>query len=452
VILAVSLLNIFENYYFDKKKEALIEEGRKLNYIVIKYLNREVTYERLRLELEAIERFLNTKIWVVDRYGFVYGVSNESEKQWIGKQINKNEVVEVLNGNIISKEGQYDEVFGTPVLTVGVPIFINGEVRTGVFMHSPIYEIKETINEVYRLILLSIVISLAVVIIPLYVISQRISKPLSEINQITKIIASGEFHKRVSVASKDEIGQLAESFNYMAEELEKIEETRKSFIANLSHELRSPLTLIRGYIKGMLDMKLTEEKKKEYLNIIYEETEKLTELINNLLDLSKMESGQYPLNIGKFNINELIRRNIIKYGTRFEQKDIQVRVNFEDDPIFVKADKDSISQVISNIIDNAVKFTNSEGKIIFKTETKEGKAYISIEDTGIGIPKNELKDIWKRFYKGDKSRSRQVKGTGLGLSIVKEIIKGHNQEIWVESEPGKGTKFTFTLETCKPSK
>lgn len=445
IILALSLMGMLENYYFTQKTQALIEEGKKLNDTVIRYLNRDVSYERLRVELEAIERFLNTKIWVVDKFGFIYGVSNRAESNWIGKQVSTNDVINVLKGQIITKRGEYDELFNSPVLTVGIPIYINGKVENGVFMHSPIYEIDKTLKEIYRIILISMIISLVITIAILYFTSQRISKPLQEINEITKIIASGEFNKRVSVNSKDEIGQLAYSFNYMANELEKLEEMRRDFIANVSHELRSPLTLIKGYIKGLMDMDLSKEKKEQYLSIIYEETEKLTELINNLLDLSKMESGQYPLNISEFEINELIRRNIIKFSGKIEEKNLNVEVLFKNDPIMVKGDKDSISQILLNIIDNAIKFMDNEDSLIIKTEVKDNKGYISIEDTGIGIPKKDLPNIWKRFYKGDKSRSRQVMGTGLGLSIVKEIIKAHGEEIWVESEVGKGTKFTFTL-------
>lgn len=445
-VLAVSMIKMFENYYFEKRSEALIAEGQKLNSTVIKYLNNQVTYERLEMEMESIERFLNAKIWIIDKMGYVYGVSSKSETKWIGRQLTEGDIVSVLKGNIIAKRGSYDTYFGSPVMTVGIPIFINGKVENGIFMHSPIYEIKETLKETYKIIVYSMLISMIIAVVLLYFISEKISRPIKEMNKITKIIASGEFDKRVTIMSRDEIGQLAVSFNNMAEELNKLEEMRKGFIADVSHELRTPLTLIKGYVKGLMDKEIAEEKRGEYLDIIYKETDRLTELINNLLDLSRMELGKSILNIEKFDINELIRRNIINYSNKLEEKEINVEANFKYDPILVMADKESISRVISNLVDNGIKFMNSGGSLFISTDVRENKAIISIRDTGVGIPEEDINNIWQRFYKGDKSRSRKVKGTGLGLAIVKEIIKNHNEQIWVKSRIGEGTEFTFTLK------
>lgn len=448
MILGFSLIKVFENYYFENRTQALIDEGQKLNSTIIDYLNNKVSYERLYITLQSIERFLNSKTWVIDKRGIIYGVSSESEERWIGKQISTNDVIEVFEGNIVTKRGEYDEVFGGSVLTVGIPIFINGKVQNAVFMHSPIYEINEALNELYKLTITTLAISLIIASLLIYYITQRITKPLTEITKITKQIASGEFHKRLDIKSSDEIGELCRSFNNMAREIEKIEQTRKGFIADVSHELRSPLTLIKGYVKGLMDTELSEDKRKKYINIIYEETDRLSELISNLLDLSRMESGKYYLELETFNINELLRRNIIKFTNRLEEKNINVDVNFSKDPLMVLGEKDSISQVVYNIIDNAVKFMNASDrrKLIIGTIVEDDKAVVYIQDTGSGIPQEEIRNIWTRFYKGDKSRSRQIKGTGLGLSIVKEIIKAHNQDIWVESQVGDGTKFTFTLE------
>lgn len=448
IILGISMFKMFENYYFEKRSETLIEEGQKLNETVIKYLKDQVTYERLKLEMESIERFLNTKIWIVDKMGYVYGVSSQSETKLIGRQLTQDDIVSVLNGNIVAKRGGYDEYFDSPVMTVGIPIIVSGEVENGVFMHSPIYEIKETLRETYKIIIYSMIISMIIAVILLYIISQRISKPIKEINEITKIIASGKFNERVEIMSRDEIGQLATSFNYMAEELDKLEEMRKGFIADVSHELRTPLTLIKGYVKGIMDVELSEERRREYLDIISKETDRLSELINNLLDLSKMESGKNLFQKEKFNINELIRRIIINYSNKLEEKNINVKTDFQEESMYVNADKDSISRVISNLVDNSIKFMDDGDSLFIVTEIKNSKALISVIDTGIGISENDLKNIWQRFYKGDKSRSKKIKGTGLGLSIVKEIIKGHNEEIWVESKIGEGTKFSFTLELC----
>jgi len=445
IILGTSMVKMFENFYFSEREEALTKEGKNLNTTIVKYLNHEVGYEKLETELESIERYLNAKVWVIDRLGYVYGTSSASERKWIGRQLTQRDIDIVLSGSIIKKRGAYDEYFESPVMTVGVPIFVNGEVVTGIFMHSPIYEIDDALRETYKIIFYSLGICLLLVTALIYIISQRISKPILEMNRITKTIASGEFNKRISINSKDEIGQLAESFNYMAQELNKLEEMRKGFVADVSHELRSPLTLIKGYVKGLMAMDLTDEKRQKYLDIIYEETDRLSELISNLLDLSRMDYGESTLNKSKFDINELIRRTIVKYSNKLEEKDIEVDASFESDPLFVIAEKESIFQVLSNIVDNSIKFMSSKDNLTIKTEIVNDKVLISIRDTGKGIAEEDIKNIWQRFYKGDKSRSRQTRGTGLGLSIVKEIIKSHNEKIWVESKVGEGTKFIFTL-------
>lgn len=231
----------------------------------------------------------------------------------------------------------------------------------------------------------------------------------------------------------------------MANALEKIEEMRRGFIANVSHELRTPMTSIRGFVEGILDGTIPEEKHRDYLNIVKEETMRLNRLTTDLLDLARMESGEMELHLISFNINELIRRSIIKMQSHIIQKNIFVQANFEKEDMFAEGDVDSIERIILNLIYNSVKFVAEGGKIILATKYYKDRILVSVEDNGIGISKEEIDLIWERFYKSDKSRGIEKKGTGLGLAIVKNIIQEHKQEIWVESELGKGTKFSFTL-------
>lgn len=244
--------------------------------------------------------------------------------------------------------------------------------------------------------------------------------------------------------SNDEIGELIASFNYMTEKLENLEMMRKSFISNVSHELRSPLTSIRGFIEGILDRTIPDEKRDFYLNLVREEVIKLNNLINQLLELSRLEWGKINLNLSTFKIYSVIAEELIKFEKRIEEKKIEVFLEVNEN-LMVKADRDLISRVVHNLLDNAIKYNKVGGKIYIYSEVENGKAYITIQDTGIGIPEKLQKLIWERFYKVDESRSLE-KGVGLGLSIVKEIIKLHKQNIWVESEEGVGTKFTFTLD------
>ncbi|NMB97685.1 MAG: cell wall metabolism sensor histidine kinase WalK [Clostridiaceae bacterium] len=319
------------------------------------------------------------------------------------------------------------------------------QVIAAVYLSTPISEVHKTRTTVYRFFIISIMVSILISTFLVYFFSRRITKPLKEIRDAAKVISAGEFDRRLSIDSQDEIGELATSFNQMAAALEKLEEMRRGFIANVSHELRTPMTSIKGFIEGILDNVIPHEKHKEYLEIVRNEVARLNRLVNDLLDLAKMESGEVKVVYSNFNINELIRRCIIKLESIITEKGLEVIANFDEDTL-VSADIDSIERVLINLMHNAVKFTPEGGIIGVNTEIKSDKVIVSIADSGIGIEKEDLDRIWERFYKVDKSRSLDTIGTGLGLSIVKNIIMEHGEEIWVESEAGKGTTFYFTLK------
>jgi signal transduction histidine kinase len=350
-----------------------------------------------------------------------------------------------------------DEVFeknGNSWVTVEMPIQVihsNGKQETiaAVYLHTPVPEIQRLRTSVFKLFVISGGVALFLAIILVYIFSIRFTRPLKQINQAAKIIAGGEFKNRLAVKSNDEIGQLADSFNQMVDDLQKLEEMRRGFIANVSHELRTPMTSIRGFIEGILDGTIPPEKQNDYLIIVRDETQRLNRLVNDLLDLAKMEGGEMTLSIKPLDINELIRLCVIKLETLITSKNLEIEANFEQDNMLVLGDKDSIERVIINLLHNAVKFSGENGKIILETLKSKDKVLVSVKDNGIGIDKNEQKRVWDRFYKSDKSRGNDKTGTGLGLAIVKNIITEHKQNIWIESEIGKGTKFIFTLEYFK---
>lgn len=446
LILGLLFSQLFSNYYFDRYERRLLEEGDKINDLVIDYLNGYINRERLNLELQSVERFLNTRIWVIDQRGIIYGVSSE-EKKWIGKQITTKDILRVLEGQIIVKKGIYEEVGKTPMVTVGMPILINGRVDNAIIMHAPLYEITKAIQEVHRIIWTAMAISFMISFIILYMVSKKVAAPIREMGQVAQRIADGDFSQRVKVYTKaeDEIVKVTKTFNGMADRLEKIEENRRSFIAAVAHELRSPLTLIKGFVQGMVDGTVEKEDQDKYLNIILRETKRLTQLIANLLDLQKMESDQYPIYPQKFGINELIIRTLIKYEEEIEKKGVQVNLHLTQDEMMVWADKDAYEQVIINLLENAMKFMKEKGNLQITSEYKNNKVWVKIQDNGIGIGKEEQPLIWDRFYKADKSRDRNQEGTGLGLYIVKKIIERHKEEIKVESTLGVGTTFIFSL-------
>ncbi|MCX7904950.1 MAG: HAMP domain-containing histidine kinase, partial [Caloramator sp.] len=310
---------------------------------------------------------------------------------------------------------------------------INGHIQSGVFLHTPLTEVKSTLKTVYFVIWMSAFLAIFISAIIIYYFSDRILiKPLNEINNTAKSIAKGEFNKRVEIESHDEIGDLADSFNYMADSLQNLENMRRSFIANISHELRSPMTSINGFITGIIDGTIPNEKWVYYLNIVHDEIKRLMRLINDILDLARLESGEFSINIGVFDLNELIRQRIIKFEEKINKKNINVNVKLIEKRLKVKGDRDRVDQVLTNLIDNAIKFVNDGGVIEIKTEIKDKKILVHIYNNGPAIPKEEIKYIWERFHKVDKARQKGG-GTGLGLSIVRQIINQHGETIWVES-------------------
>jgi len=346
--------------------------------------------------------------------------------------------------------------FGYSWLTVAKPLRytdINGNTSIvgAVYFHTPVPEVQKARIQVIKFFLIAVAVSALVSTILAYFFSLRITKPLKQIRDAARIIAGGEFQKRLNIKTKDEVGQLAASFNQMAFELEHLEEMRRGFIANVSHELRTPMTSIRGFIEGILDGTIPPEKQKDYLEIVRDETLRLNRLVNDLLDLAKMQSGDIKLTFKSFNVNELVRRSIIKLENQIVKKNLEIHADFETEDMMAYADPDAIERVMINLLHNAVKFTGENGRINIRVYRQKDKIYVSIQDNGIGIAREELELIWERFYKSDKSRGMDKTGTGLGLAIIKNIINGHKQDIWVESEIGKGTKFTFTLEKSRNS-
>lgn len=444
-LVAVFLSYRFTNYFYSQRETELVREGTNLNNVnnvVNDYLSNDENTDQLQAELTALDKMINARIEIIDKYGFDKGYSGtESFKE----QLKGSDIDEVLSGKTIRKIGNFEEHFTSPVMTVGVPVKTSDGVVIGcVFLHSPISEIKSSIKWVLVVIWVSALLAILISAFIIYYFSERILiKPLGTINQTAKSISIGEFDRRVDIKSDDEIGDLAVSFNYMADSLQGLENMRKNFIANVSHELRSPMTSINGFISGIIDGTIPEEKWLHYLNIVHDEIKRLIRLINDILDLASLESGEFSLHVGTFDINELIRQRVIKFEDKINRKQVNMDVVLVGSKIKVKGDRDRIDQVITNLIDNAIKFVPVGGIIEITSVLKEDRILISVFNNGSGIPEDEIKYIWDRFHKADKARSKGG-GTGLGLSIARQIVTQHKQNIWVDSGDD-WTKFTFTL-------
>lgn len=293
--------------------------------------------------------------------------------------------------------------------------------------------------------------TLAYILLTHYLIDAKISSCTQMLDDMVK---NKNYSQKSADNSIDNVAsELSAAVNSTSDEYMRLEQVRKTFVANASHELRTPLTSVQGFLQAVLDGTASEEDKEQYLKVALSETKRLNALINSMLDLSRLDSGKNPLVLSKFDINDVVREIAAKLEPSLIKKALQINVDFTREQCYVYADKDKIYQVIINLVDNAIKYSPSYSRIILTTSIHEGKVYVTVKDFGYGISKKDQMLIWDRFYMTDKSRTPvKTKGTGLGLSIVKKIIDEHGEVIWVESSRGAGSTFIFTLTLFDPSK
>lgn len=303
---------------------------------------------------------------------------------------------------------------------------------------------RNQLHTVVYLFVLSSIISITITGIFAYYLSKRITAPLRELNWAALHIARGKFDQRVKIKTSDELGELGETFNYMAQELAGVDQMRKDFVSNVSHDLRSPLTSIHGFVRAFLDDTIPGDRKRHYFMIMKEQTERMIKLVNDLLDMARIEAGQLEIRLVIFNLSELVRQVVARMEPEIVKKQINVELITEEaQDIYVFADPDRIDQVIVNLIQNAIQISSLDSSVEVRLE-EDLQAVVSIRDYGPGIRQEDIESIWERFYKADRARIKKT-GTGIGLSIVKHILDLHQSPIHVQSEVGKGAIFTFTL-------
>ena len=299
-----------------------------------------------------------------------------------------------------------------------------------------------TFNTNYITLVMVMLLSLS--FIALYFV--QIHKPLNGIIKATKEYGKGNLAYKIDVKNDiDEIGRLSASLNYMASKLDESDQFQQKFLSNISHDFRSPLTSIKGYLEAIADGTIPPEMAKKYIDIVLFETDRLTKLTSNILTLNELDPKTVRLELSVFDVNSIIKHTIETFEGTCKKKRIQFQLTFSAETCSVKANKSKIGQVIYNLVDNAIKFSHENSVIYISVREKGEKAYISVKDNGSGISKESLDKIWDRFYKSDASRGRDKKGSGLGLSITKEILQAHNETIDVVSTIGVGTEFIFTL-------
>ncbi len=398
----------------------------------------------LLAELKIIAKYSNTRIVILNGN---YCIIADTDKDI--NDMNKSYIYDfnpLQSKNIIYQTGTFHNYMDEDVISVKSVINYGFNVQGYVTVHCKVSDIAREANERNVVCYITYICIFFISFIIFFIYIWDVKKPIKNILKVTREYEKGNFKQQIKVQDpEDEIGQLAASINYVANEIGEIEEFQKQFIANVSHDFRSPLTSIKGYAQAMKDGVIPVEMQEKYFDIVISETERLEKLTKSTLSLNNISKKGVYINRTDFDINKIIKQTIATFEGICKGRKIIFELTFASKEEFVRGDVDKIGQVIYNLVDNAIKFSDNDSKIFISVTERGNQAFISVKDNGIGIPKESLSKIWDRFYKSDLSRGKDKKGTGLGLCIVKEIIQAHNSNIDVISTVGVGTEFVFSL-------
>lgn len=436
------------NYYSDR---LYLQANEIANEYALDYLA-ESKLRRIELEMKSLSTFNDTRIMFITPSGDVILDTNNSSTD----KSNEDRILFSINdfdyGDLKGKHDilwDFYGLFSEPALSVFSPISNSFEIKGYVVINIPESAIVERVYDTFNTnyLTLAIVLILSSAFLVLYFF--QVHRPIKEITRATNEYSKGNLSYHVKPMHNDEIGRLGMSLDYMASQLNESDKFQQKFLSNISHDFRSPLTSIKGYLEAIQDGTIPPEMLDKYIGIMLFEAERLTKLTSNILTLNELDPKSVRLDISTFDLNSIIRHTVETFEGTCKKKGIKFNITYANSVQNVKADKGRIQQVIYNLIDNAIKFSKENSYIYITVKEKGEKAQISIKDTGCGIAKEDIDKIWDRFYKSDSSRGRDKKGSGLGLSITKEVIQAHGENIDVVSTVGVGTEFIFTLELAK---
>ncbi len=401
------------------------------------------TLSTIQSHLSALDVYLDAQIWLISRKGELILDSAKSDSLAERKEISG--FHSVLPGGKYYMVGDFFGMFQEKELSVLIPVSHNYHVRGYIAIHTPMSSIIQQKEDFLLPFYLTLLMFMFLGFVFAAANWMLVYRPLRKLQRASNAYAAGNFGSPIAMDRDDELGILSHTMDYMAQALKESDEDQRKLISNISHDFRSPLTSIKGYIEAMLDGTIPVEIQEKYLHIVLRETERLTKLTSGLLTLNSMDPKLNRLDKTNFDINGVIKNTAASFEGTCTARRITIDLLFSDPASYVCADVGKIQQVLYNLIDNAIKFSDENSVITVETTAKYEKIFVSVRDTGIGIPKDSLKKIWERFYKTDLSRGKDKKGTGLGLSIVKEIIQLHDENINVISTEGVGTEFIFSL-------
>lgn len=439
LVTAFVLLATLESALLQKQAENDVRDElyKDASYVAMAYRENSVAVNREFLS--TVAQVSGAEVWIMNLKGMVVATSNPDD-----------ETLEVPDFRVSDGAGGYymtGTFYGThkaEVLTVYTTLTKDITVNGYVLLHCPVERIREKAERMQFYAYMTYWIFAGLLSLLFIWIDLSIVRPIRKVADAGEEYANNNLTYPNPVRRRDEIGRIALAEEELAKQLQSAADDQHTFLQNISHDFRSPLTSIRGYMVAIQDGTIPPELQGKYLDIAVSETDRLTNLANDLLDITQLEGGA-QLNLASFDVNELIREILPTFEGRVAEKNLLFDLTFEDEEQLVYADRERISQVLHNLVDNAIKFSGSDTSIELSTRLAAGKVFVSVKDHGVGIEKKNLDKIWTRFYKTDASRGRDKKGTGLGLSIVRDIIQKHKEQIDVISTPGVGTEFVFTL-------
>jgi signal transduction histidine kinase len=399
---------------------------------------------RLHSRLEVISKLLGTRIWVVDKQGKL--LAGNPPARWLRNFPEDSQQIEALFAGAAQSWVRSGRRQADPSIIVGVPLSNAAAPPAAVFLYTPIAGVNQTVQAIDRLLLLSLLLGTLVAALFGLLISRTLTRPLADISQAAARFAAGDYASRTGATGGDEIGGLGRTFNTMAESLAKVEYNRREFLANVSHELKTPVASIQALAEALADgVAAKPEHQQRYLATIVGESQRIDRLIRDLLDLSQLEAGELSIVPEKTDLVAFLNREAAQYAHLLAEKDLALRVDAPPVVPVVLADPGRLAQIVANLVSNATRHSPPGETIVITVQPTAGKVAVAVSDRGPGIPPEDQPFIWDRFYRVDKSRARSGGGTGLGLAITKRLVQAMNGEITLESTVGQGAKFTFTL-------
>lgn len=447
---AVSIItaSLLQNHLVKSKTEAMYKAANMVAAgSLVQSYKEETSLQDIYSNFSSLAAYQSTEIWLMNTQGDILLNTSREYDPDATESVKEFDPTQLAGSYY--QQGDFFGHFSDNVLSVVAPITSNYRAKGYIAMHYSLSQLDSEKNSFLNVNYISLVIVFLLSLIIILAFTFIVYLPLKKIIAGANEYASGNLNYKLPVETDDEIGYLAASMNYMAGEINESGEYQRKFISNISHDFRSPLTSIKGYVEAMLDGTIPPEMQEKYLKIVLSETERLNKLSSSLLTLNKLDGKGTMLEITDFDINTVIRNTAASFEGTCQKKQISIRLLFDSEALSVSADMGKIQQVLYNLIDNAIKFSRPDSTIFIETTELHEKVFVSVKDTGEGIPKDSIKKIWERFYKTDPSRGKDKKGTGLGLAITKEIIQAHNENINVVSTEGVGTEFTFTLPKPK---